>query len=466
MLCQSGSAPPPGRNEPLLAGLAVPSILKNPHLGTVPWRLMNYRMDRLNAIPRSPLPATTLMLQLGFLLVAFSASADPAETLGISWEGRGSAGAAAAGVDTYAAAFYNPANLGYSPSITADAGFLVAWDGLTSDQGNNGGSYLELGVQLPVLLHKSHPIWMGLGLLTPTTGFYDIDLSPVGQPTYLPFNSRERRLSFAAALGARLFPWLSIGLGAQMLPDVTAKVSLDLAQATGDNDVSVRVGYRLTPTAGVSIRPIPALKVGLSYRGAIDTRLDLPVDVVAEGIVLEALVSSRTYFVPHRITLGAEWTFSKQLRLEVDGQWSKYSDMDSPSPSVALYDSEGTDTLGAIPPGPFTRDTVSVASALRYRGPLELVAAYSFVPSVVEKQSGPTNYLDCDRHTLALGGRVPLVRGKGIPSGLFLWATVQGSWMVQRTFYKDELLVDNPGYPSIEAGGWRASASLGIELVY
>lgn len=412
--------------------------------------------------------AVRQMMMAALLMVCLSMEArgDPAETVGVSWEGRGRAGGGVAGLEGFAAAFSNPGSLGFSPGIAASAGVVLVSSHLAHEPSGQGGGMVELGVQLPVFDHPRYPIWMGMGLLTPLTGFYEIDLRPVEEPTYVSFHSRERRLSFATALGARVLPWLSVGAGVEMLPTVEALVSLDLANADGANRLDVDVGYRVTPSIGVAVRIRDDVKLGMSWRGQSHTDLRLPVAVDAEGIVLQAQILARTYFTPHRISVGAEWAFLKSLAVELAGSWLKFSSMPSPSASVALYDKAGEDTLGAVPPDPAMRDSVALSLSVRYRGPVDFSAGYGFVSSLMEHQSGRTNLLDSHRHTLAAGAKVPLYRQSRAPTSASVWASLSGTWLQPRWFYKDEILVGNPGYPFLEAGGFRVTGSLGLELTY
>jgi hypothetical protein len=187
---------------------------------------------------------------------------------------------------------------------------------------------------------------------------------------------------------------------------------------------------------------------------------------VAQGITLDAEVAAQSCYVPHRVTAAAEWTFAQGWAVEADVTWYGWSGMAHPSPAVALYDAAGEDGLGAVPPGMSLRDTVSPAVALRWAGPFALTAGYRFTPSPVPAQTGRTNLLDGDWHTVAGGARAALSSTAGLPSRVSLYADAAVSFMAEQRLEKETVLVDNPGYPSLTYGGWRVVLGMGVEVEY
>ena len=428
---------------------------------------------------------TTLAIGLAALLFLPAAvRADPAETLGLGFDGRSAAGAAAASDSgEWSAVFYNPANLGLVRQPMASAAGSMLFSSLTPDSAESTqGGFAEGGFVVPVWPFGNLPVYAGMGLLMPASGFYEIDVYPVETPSYGLYNSRERRLSLSAGLGARISSWLALGASVQMLPTVGADVDLDLANATGPNTLKVHVEYRLNPIVGVALTPVRDWKFALVWRGANKTWLDLPVKVDAEGINLEARIQADTFFVPHRVTLGARWRPLSNLFAEVDVSWHHYAQMTHPSASVQLMGSEGQDTLGTRPPESTAHDIVAGSVAAGWQGPLDVTLGYRFFPNPFDKATTRANLLSGNEHLFTLGARVPLVRkmldsmpadpnGESeveIPPGPGIWfnATLFATYISENHQYKELFQPENPGFPSIQSGGLRYGFSLGVEARY
>lgn len=429
--------------------------------------------------------ALRLALGLAALVGAPAAAlSDPAETLGLGFDGRSTAGAVVASdAGEWSAVFYNPANLGLVRQPMVSASALMLFSELMPDSARSAsGTFAEGGFVVPVWPFGSLPIFAGMGLLMPASSFYEIDVYPVETISYALYNSRERRLSLSAGLGARITSWLALGASVQMLPTVAANVDLDLADATGPNTLKVHVEYRLNPIVGVTLKPLDNLTFGLVWRGVNKTWLDLPVKVDAEGINLEARIQADTFFVPHRVTLGARWRPLSQVFAEVDLSWHHYSEMDHPSASVQLLGSQGQDTLGTRPPESTAHDIVSASVAAGWSGPLELTMGYRFFPNPFDEATQRANLLSGNEHLFTLGARVPLVHqmvdsGPADPDGgadvevppgpgIWLDASLFAAYLSENRQYKELFQPENPGFPSVQSGGLRYGFSLGVEARY
>lgn len=404
---------------------------------------------------------------LALCLPLNSASADPAETFGLDWLGRGSASAVTASGGGFSSAFYNPANLAIAPEGSLSLSGLYLLSELEPEGSRTSeGAFGELGIHAPLVRSGPVPIWLGASVLMPGSGFYEIRLFPSDIPTYYRFNSTERRLSLTASAGALVLPWLAVGAGVQMVPTVTAQVNLDLANTQGPNLLEVEVSYRLNPIVGITAKPVEGLSVGVVWRGENHTWLDLPVAVDAEAVNLEARVQADTFFVPHRLTLGVSWDFSETLKAEVDLSWLHMSNAPFPSSNVALFDSKGNDTLGTRTPETRATDILVPAASLRQDGWLDWTLGYRYRPASVGRPEGRANLLDNDEHTFSAGMRFPLWIDDSGLERIRLTGSAQIAWLVSRLSYKHELLPENPGYPSIEYGGFRFCGSIGLEIVY
>jgi len=404
----------------------------------------------------------------GLLLpVPAPARADPVDTVGATWMGRGSAGACAAASEPLGAAFYNPARLGLAQQPAFALGAAGLYSGLTPAAADSGhAAFAELDLHFPVLEFSTlPPLWLGVSLMTPPTYLYRMELPDDEELSFASFQ-RERRLSFSAALGLELFDVVALGVGFQLLPTVDGHVGLDLSDGHGDNHLHVDVGYALSPVAGLIVTPVADLRLALSYRGRSETSIHIPVDVQAEGIALSASVAAQTFFVPHRLAFAVAWDVGLGWSLEADVGWHLYSRFAHPSPEVALYDSLGNESSRLPVEQPHAVDVITPALAVRYRGWLQLVAGYRFAPAAIEKQPGVTNLLDGDRHTAGAGLKIPLFPGASKTMRLFATLDLFASYLPRTIHQKEEILAGNPGYPSVEFGGWRAGGGVGLEVEY
>ncbi len=444
--------------------LATPRFTGSPGQAIIP-RHCNGAAERVPLHTLSRHVAFIFLLHLGL-----PAMADPVDTIGVSWSGRATAGACVAGTDGPAAAAYNPSLAGSS-----GASFLLGSVLLVNklDPSPPGVSdvqlFVEAGLALPMAdFGKRGDLWVAITAMTPARSLYDIDLFDDEAPAYLTFGTRERRLSLATALAWNLRGFLGIGVGFELLPTVTGSVLANLTDVDGDNEFHVDVGYRLSPTAGLFFHVHPDVRIGVNYRAANRTRIDLPVEVEAEGLEMSAAVSAQTYYVPHRLHMGVETALPLGLAAEVALSWYHYGAFPRPSPTVAISNGESPGfpaqtTTGSVG----LHDVWSPAISLKLAGECAAALGYRFVPAATDSQTATFNLLDNTRHQLSLGGRVPIpgVTTIGV-SSLFVTADISASWLQERRDYKTDLRFDNPGYPAILYGGYRVAGAIGIEVAY
>ncbi len=391
------------------------------------------------------------------------ATADPADTVGISSEARGTALSCVASGTSGGMAFYNPAGL------TGEDGLAIAVSGghvwsMLAEQTTAGGSFAELAVRLPLFVAGGVPRFsVGLAAQMPTDSIYRIRMVDDEDPLYPLYSPRERRLAMAGGFSIRPWDWIAVGTGLELLPQVSGRVVLDLADPGGRNEMHVVAGYRLRPLAGLRIEPLPWMKLGLSWRVENSTDLEIPAEVTAEGLVLSARVTAQAYYVPHTLSAGIAAAATNDLWFEAGLSWYRYGTFPEPSPDADLFDTSGTDSLGDTAATSTFHDVVSPALSVRWNGPIVLSGGYRFAPAALERQTGKTNLLDADRHTASLGAAVPVVSYPGL-GALLLTADAAFSYLPERIHYKEEVLVGNPGYPSIRSGGWRMAATLGFEI--
>lgn len=403
--------------------------------------------------------------------------ANPFDTYGFTSRAIAMGGAATAAATDLDAAFYNPAAVIRTRDVAVGLGLLVADDFLASsgDEPNLRTHVLfEGGLAAPLPLGETlrERVFVSLAVAVPHTGFYDVD-QPDDESVTFPFwDSRNRRVVFTGALAVRVFDWLGLGIGTTLLPDVRGTVQVDLSGSADRNASRVEVDYDFAPTAGLLVEPLPWLAIGVTYRGAHSTQIDLPVDVsITENLTVAARVTAPAYALPHEVAVGVQVRPLDVLTLTADATWYDYSSFRYASPDVTVYDANG-DPTNEGDEGKAARvafeDVVAVRAGAEWAVLpwLLLRAGYGFQPSPVPAQSGRTNLLDGDRHVVALGAGIDL-------PAAWLWEDVtrlavdlhlQVTALGRREFEKDALDPENPGYPSISVSGGTFSAGASVRL--
>ena len=385
-------------------------------------------------------------LSLGAL--ALGAGASPARASVPDAYGFGSRAAAMAGAVSgdavdFSASYYNPAGLADAPGVSVGVGYMYDWQnlrvsGLDTEVGPVHG--VVGGVVAPGELFGL-PFAFGIAVHLPDDGLSYINARRQGVPRWELYDSRSQLLYLSANLAIRPVDWLSIGGGVAYLSATRgtfgirgrANVLSPFSSAL-EHEVDADLTAVRFPQVGVHVQIEDWLGIGLTYRG--ESKLDLTLSAHLEGVVdfagidvpllyeLEAHTVSA--FTPHQLELGLSFQRVKRLRVNVDLTWMHWSSYDSPTAEIdALLDIEpppGTSLDLPDAPAP-TRiiapefvDTVVPRFGVEYRVPLgdegegsvelPVRAGYAYEASPVPDQSGETNLIDADRHTLTLGAGV------------------------------------------------------------
>ncbi len=419
------------------------------------------------------LPYLSRLSSLVALLAALAspASAHPFDTYGYGSRLIGMGGGGTAAATDVDAAYYNPAAAVRSDGFVASLGLLVADDFLQvsgRDAGIDTHMMIQVGLAAALPLGEALRERLFLAVLAglPYDGLYDVR-QPDDEALVFPFwDSRNRRVVLEGALAGRITDWLSIGIGASLLPDVVGTVQADLLSSNGRNATRVEVHYDWNVTAGILVTPLPWLSLGASYRGAHHTTVDIPVDVdVARELpTVKVKVVAPAYATPHEVAIGVQAQVPGEVTLSADVTWYDYSTFRYSSPSVAVLDSQGDVVSEARPARVAMKDVFAVRAGAEWRAlPWLLVrGGYGFVPSPIPRQEGMSNLLDADRNVISLG------LGFELP-GEWLWAGVsrlaidlhaQVAILSERTFAKMSFIPDNPGYPTVGLSGGTFSAGL------
>lgn len=376
-----------------------------------------------------------MTIRLGLVLsvlvaCAGLALANPQDTYGLGARAIGMGGgftAAAAGTE---ALYYNVAALAGLTRPVATVGTLVSGRSFrvqgVADR-DETLALVQLGLATPLSLGRAldRRLFLGLSVSVPTSALYDVVLPDDREPAFPMLGARDRRLVAAVGLAARVADWWQVGVGLTVLPDVRANVLVDLRQVGGVNETRVEVLPSLAATAGMKLRPLEWLALGVAWRSAHHTRIDLSpvrVDVASNLDPVQAQITATAYSLPHEVALGAEAQVGHAWTLAADVTWSHFGGWRVASPTLAVCETCPRDcSTGQCPehclvgvcksefrdeaaPVSFT-DTFAPRAGAEWR-PLEglaLRAGYGLVPSPVPAQTGATSLLDGLRHVLAVG---------------------------------------------------------------
>ncbi|MBR57762.1 MAG: hypothetical protein CMH54_06860 [Myxococcales bacterium] len=318
------------------------------------------------------------------------------------------------------------------------------------------------------------------------------------------FGDRLVITSVCFGLGARVLPWLNVGVGASVEMHTRAATpiyvpdGLDQSHVLLNSDISVENG--VTPYLGIAATPTPQTRVGLTWhaatqnplKGSNELRLwNYPYPSGQDAIHQEYQF---TYgYEPQRIGAGFAWDQTKGtgtgMVIGVEGlyaQWSQYRNR---------HNEPGNPPATSAPDN--WRDTVSGTVLIQYHSPTILSGvSIGYIPSPVLTQDGADNYVDNDR--IRFGGGIEYRSSwVGVPVSVGL--QVQVHHLLERSVTKvdskitDEfpdhdpengvtvlnatnpteavedglgLQTNNPGYPGYTSNGWVFGGGLSLSMWY
>jgi long-chain fatty acid transport protein len=418
---------------------------------------------------------------------------------GIGSRGSAMGSAVAADVTDFSASYYNPAGLVAAPGVEISIGYLYADNRLLVDGRDNDVADihgLSGGIVAPGKIFGI-PFAFGLATYMPDDGLSRIQALRQEVPRWELYNDRSSILFLATNLAVRPLPWLEIGGGLAFLAatrgrfavsgtaDILKPYESDLRHEVDADLTSVRY-----PLAGLRIK-VPHLGyIGLAYRG--QTKLSLAIDADLNGFIRFAGLNipllynleSRTIdaFLPQQVVLGASFQTIKNLHINLDVTWVNWAAYESPTAKtkahleaeppaeVPLELPEDPKPTQVIPPE--FRDrfvprigvelVLPVAGALRKvaghaetrRGiEIPVRAGYMYEATPVPPQTGLTNFIDTDRHTVSLGMGVTLNAPAAVLPGS-VRLDIHGMWSVL-----PERLIKKTS-PADFIGDYRASGTM------
>ena len=209
------------------------------------------------------------------------------------------------------------------------------------------------------------------------------------------------------------------------------------------------------PQAGVAWELRPWLTVGASYRGGfrlqIDQTFDIAGDIGTPGfppVVTDGSLHLRSQaqdlFQPAQLTGGAAARLTPRWTVAFDLAWHRWSTFENPAAHIELgLDLKQFQDLVDIPPQeplplPHFHDIAIPRLGVEHtRGGARWRAGYAYEPSPAPAQRGATNFIDNDKHTLALGAGVDKAGlGRIVLKPISFDVALGITWLPERTHAK------------------------------
>jgi long-subunit fatty acid transport protein len=397
---------------------------------------------------RARLALGIVSLGLGLALVPANARASAPGTYGLGSRSASLTGAAAADATDFSACFYNPAALTSARGLELSIGYSYADNRLRINGRDNDVADihgLAAGIVAPGKI-GGIPFAFGIGAYLPDDGLSRIRALRQETPRWELYNDRSTILFLSAHLALRPLPWLEIGGGLAFLAATRGRFSIR-GEANVlrpyDSQLSHEVDADLTsvryPIAGARFKLGRMGFLGLAYRG--QTKLDLSLSANLNGVVdfagidvpLRYTLSTRTLdaFQPQQLVLGLSFQRIEHLHVNFDLGWVNWSAYESPTARTQAHlEAEPPEGIPIdLPDDPKPTQVIPLnfrdrlvprlgaeyvlgfGARRRVAGredaaplvELPVRAGYAYERSPVPPQSGQTNFVDADRHTVALG---------------------------------------------------------------
>ena len=442
--------------------------------------------------------ATSVLVALAALAASSPARANEADAYGLGSRAAALGGAVAADATDFSGNYYNPAALVGAPGVSLSVGYIHVENDLRINDRDSAvapAHGIVGGLVAPGKLFGV-PFAFGIGTYLPDAGLSRIKALRQETPRWALYDERASIVFLAANLAVRPVPWLDLGGGVAFLAATKGRFAISgTADVLRPNDSQLRheVDADLTsiryPQVGARIKVGELGYLGFVYRG--ETKLKLSIDANLSGLVNFAGIqipllydlASRTIdaFLPQQIVLGASFQRVAHLRVNVDLTFVNWAAYESPTAlttaHLALDLPPGTTSIQlpadpkptvVIPPAFQNRfvPRVGVEYTLPAAGSIRRVhgedhrlleipirAGYVFERSPVPPQTGVTNFVDADRHTMSLGAGVILnAPFAELPGHLQLDVHGQLSVLPERITHKDN--------PADFVGDYRAGGTM------
>jgi long-chain fatty acid transport protein len=330
--------------------------------------------------------------------------------------GQGSSYAGVAAGGDLSALFWNPATMTQMPGLNSES----VLSGIIPSSVNTptGGTFAGLGgtgnVAHPALVPSSYyswqfnqKLWFGMSVNAPfglTETFPD---SWAGR-VFAAGGENLKTYNFAPTVAYKFNDLISVGIGAQIQyasASFTQGIPTGLLNQAGVSGAGMGYGF----TAGITVTPSSATKIGLGYRSGINQKINGTL-VLPAGVPFVQPFSSpgsvnTTFKMPDIVSLGVQQTLTSQWKAMATIEWTNWSR----AGTSAVLQPNGAPALIALTPAiiPFQyKDGWFFSLGAEYQWDPKLVlragVAYEISP-VTDTVRGPA-IPDNNRTWLSIGG--------------------------------------------------------------
>jgi long-chain fatty acid transport protein len=408
-------------------------------------------------------------------------------------------GAVAADAADFSGNYYNPAALVGARGPSLSIGYVYAWNHLSMNGQDSGVANVHGvvgGLALPGKLFGV-PFAFGVGLYLPDAGLSQVTALHQETPRWALYDERASIVYIAANLAVRPVSWLEVGGGVGFLAATRGTFTI-----TGTADLQNNYSSQLRHEVNADLQAVRYPQVGARfkvpgfgylaavYRGQTSIQLQLNAylqgtisDIgISAPLVYTLTTSTVDAFLPQQVVLGTSFQRVPRLTVNLDVVFVNWAAYKSPTaettsnlsimlpPGLPISIPPSPKPVVIIPPN-FSNTfvphlgveyVVPVAGALRHlegdpieRRALEipLRAGYVYEKTPVPAQTGATNFVDTDRHTVSLGAGLTLnAPGSVLTGSLTLDLHGQFSILPERVTLKDN--------PADFVGDYKASGTM------
>jgi hypothetical protein len=404
--------------------------------------------------PRTRLRFVLAAAASAALASSSDARANEADTYGLGSRSTAMGGAVAADVSDFSANYYDPAGLVAAPGVELAIGYTYAANRLLIDGKDTHVSNVHglVGGLVAPGKFLGVPFAFGIGTYLPDSGLSRVKALRQETPRWALYDERSSILFLAASLAIRPTPWLEIGGGATFLAathgsfEITGKADvLHPYDSALRHQVDADLDAIRYPQLGARIKVGSLGNLALVYRGetklklAIDAHLKGNVDFASVLVPLTYDLASRTIdaFLPQQVVLGASYSKIERLHVNVDLAFVNWAAFESPTARTTadLHIVPPPGVPITIPPQPKPTqvlpprfsDRLVPHLGVEYLLPafgaprpvrgldkprpaveVPLRAGYVYEATPVPPQTGVTNFVDSDRHTITAGTGIVL----------------------------------------------------------
>jgi len=237
-------------------------------------------------------------------------------------------------------------------------------------------------------------------------------------PQFYMYENLPDKMLVLVAGAYEPWDWLSLGIGLQILGDIDGAADIQLSlvdQQVTQRRLSIDLHANLGFTAGLVVTPYSGLRIGVSYREAVELTYRIPLRTLIEELgQMSFVIEGSGLYSPHQINVGVAWNVPNiPLLLTSDLTVALWSLASSPTPSADV--TIDTSQLQKNPKNiidihsehvPLDASTIVIPriGAEYTMSNFQVRAGYFFRPTPLPTPVHETNYVDSAAHAFTLGG--------------------------------------------------------------